>query len=205
MAHGLIVGQTESGKTIMSKMIACAVIKDGYDCIVLDPIGDPEWYEILESKPDQVGAHGFVTADPWTFNSMLWNSKRCFCFVDESGENAGHYDKQFFPWATRSRHWGHSVFFIAQRYQMIAPTIRNQARYLFMFNQSSTDALLLSQEFNKEELRNGSLPQFHYLFATRFQPVVKGEVKIINDWRAYRVKGLTIGTAFANQIVKEVG
>lgn len=200
MGHGLIVGQTESGKTIASKMIGCAAIKDGYDCLVLDPVQDPEWYEILEAEPDKIGKYGFVTSDPWVFDKMLWTSKRCFCFVDESGENAGHYDKQFFPWATRSRHWGHSVFFIAQRFQMIAPTIRNQARYLVMFNQSSTDALLLSQEFNKEELRNGSLPQFHYMFATRFQPVIQGKVDIIHDWRSYRDKNLTLGTSFANVI-----
>jgi hypothetical protein len=196
------VGQTESGKTILSKKLACSVIAQGYDCLVLDPISDPEWYEILEvPEPGKIGQYGFVTADPYVFDRMLWSSKHCFVFIDESGENAGHYDKQFFPWATRSRHLGHSVFFIAQRYQMIAPTIRNQTRFLFMFNQSSSDALLLSQEFNKAELREGSLPQFEYLFATRFQPVVKGRVEIINDWRAYRNKNLTVGTNFANAIL----
>jgi hypothetical protein len=185
MAHTMIVGQTESGKTIAAKRLACDQIKQGFSVLILDPIRDPEWYEIAGCQPNEIGENGFVTDDPWRYDYMVWHSQRCFLIIDEAGDHAGHQDKQFFPWATRSRHLGHSAVFIAQRAQMIAPTIRNQCRFLLMFNQSMTDADILSKEFNQLELKNGALPQFEYYYACRFKPVVKGRVDIINDWRQY--------------------
>lgn len=185
MAHTMIVGQTESGKTIAAKKLACDQIKKGYACLILDPIKDPEWYDIIGGEPDKVHKRGFVTDDPYLFDYMVWKSQHCFLIIDEAGEHAGHNDKQFFPWATRSRHYGHSAVFIAQRAQLIAPTIRNQCRFLLMFNQSMTDADILSKEFNKLELKQGALPQFAYYYACRFKPVIKGKVEIIPDWKQY--------------------
>jgi hypothetical protein len=180
------VGQTESGKTIAAKMLACQAIKNNYNILVLDPIKDPEWFEIAACQPDRIGRYGFVTNNPFVFDSMVWSSQRCFLFIDESGEHAGHYDTQFFPWATRSRHLGHSAYFIAQRAQMIAPTIRAQCRYLLMFNSSVNDAEILSKEFNQPEIKNGALPQFEYYYVCRFKQAERGTVKIIDNWQKYR-------------------
>jgi hypothetical protein len=168
MAHGLIIGQTESGKTTWAKQLARRVSGDGFGVLVLDPLEDPQWVEI---------AH-FVTSDVYLFLKTAKASRKCFLIVDEAAENCGHRDYHSQWCATRSRHWGHSAFFISQRYTQISPTIRNQCRYLIMFNTSAIDSAEMAKEFGKKELLDGpTLPQFVFYQTSRFGSIYKGKIE----------------------------
>jgi len=156
---------TESGKTTLAKTLASRYQKAGFTCIVLDAIGD-NW-------PTE-----YVYNDKDLFLDVVKRSRRCMVFIDEAGEAVGRYDSEMFWLATRGRHYGHSVHFITQRGQQLSPTVRGQAGYLALFNCSSTDARLLGDEWNREELRNAhQLARGEYFWTPRF-----GSIKKLRLW-----------------------
>lgn len=159
MAHSLILGVTESGKTTLSKRIAEQARERGIGVIVLDPLNDPEW------------PADFRTADKSEFLSAVWRSRKCFVFVDEAGEMVSHHNPEMMPLTTRGRHWGHNVFLISQRAEQINRTVRDQCARLYMFALAHPDCKTLSKEFNSEELLEGTrLPKGHFFKVGRFSP-----------------------------------
>ena len=157
MSHGLIIGMTESGKTTLAQKMAQEFMDKGYAVLVLDPLKDPRW------------KCTFITSDMNEFKDMARRSKRCFLFIDESGDSCGQWEKENYWFATQSRHWGHSVYFIAQRVQMIATTIRTQCSFLYLFNCGKTDCKLLADEWNKPELLGANvLKQGEFFYCNRF-------------------------------------
>ena len=151
---------TESGKTTLAKQLAQEASKRGLGTIVLDPLADPEWR-----------AH-FQTRNAGEFLDVVKRSKSCAVFVDESGENVGRYDTQMHWLATRGRHYGHICHFISQRGQQISKTVRDQCGRLYLFNCSLTDAKMLADEWNKEELREAhALAKGEFFAVSRFGPV----------------------------------
>ena len=72
MAHSLILGMTESGKTTIAKELAKRLKSSGHPVIVLDPMHDA-W------EAD------FQTDDQNEFLNVFWQAQKCHVFIDESG------------------------------------------------------------------------------------------------------------------------
>lgn len=165
MAHSLILGMTESGKTTLAKKLAASYQARGIKVLVLDPMGDPEWNA------------DFQTSSVNTFLDVFWSSRRCAAFIDEAGEAVGQFDKVMHKTATKGRHWGHSVHYLSQRGAQIARTVRDQCGNLFLFTTALEDSKIHANEWNKPELRNANaLEQGHYYHATRFGKLSKNQL-----------------------------
>jgi len=82
MAHALILGMTLSGKTSIAKTLCAKYKASGVKTIVLDPMNDPAWQA------------DFRTYDPEEFLNILWASRQCAVFIDESGDMVGRFDKE---------------------------------------------------------------------------------------------------------------
>lgn len=168
MAHVLIFGMTESGKTTLAKRLAHRYRQNGIPVIVLDSLNDPEWPS---------GDDTFQTTDPDDFLRVFWASKRCACFVDEAGDAVGRYNLVMQKTATRGRHWGHSVHFISQRGVQIAPTVRDQCSHLFLLTSSIADGKVHANEWNRPELlRCNALGKGNYYHCTRFGVISHGSL-----------------------------
>jgi len=153
--HSLIVGMSESGKTTLAKKIATQLYSKEYPVMVLD---------ILGSKWDC----NFNTTNIDEFMAYVQTVQNCYIFIDEAGE-VGKLDKEFYWLATRSRHYGHSVFFITHRSVQLKPVIRAQCQQLFLFCSSKKDCQILYEDFNHEQILEGNnLRQGKYLHAKRF-------------------------------------
>jgi len=162
MAHGLILGMTESGKTTLAKKLARDFKASGIGVIVLDPMHDPNW------------VCDFKTDNQEKFLDVLWRSKSCAVFIDEAGEAVGRYAELMHRTATKGRHWGHRCFYIAQRITQIAPLVRDQCSHLFLFNSSLGDSKIHANEWNHKELEQAfTLRQGEYFYCTRYSPVRK--------------------------------
>lgn len=142
MAHVMIVGQTMSGKTILSKRLAAGYGKAGITTLVYDPLADPEWNA------------DFITTNPDEFFRILWMNQEAAVFIDECGElcKTKEWDRQIVKTATRGRHHGFRMHYIAQRSMLVTRTIRDQCTTLFLFNSALKDAKLHAEEWNKPEL-----------------------------------------------------
>lgn len=157
MAHVLIIGMTESGKTTLARGLAKRYRAAGIGTLVLDPLRDPKWQA------------DYMTDDGEDFLRTFWLSRSCAAFLDEGGESVGRYDKAMQMTATRGRHCGHSCHYIAQRVQQLAPIVRDQCTHLFLFCSSAKDGALLADEFNMPELAQCSrLAQGEYIHAVKF-------------------------------------
>lgn len=163
MAHGMILGQTESGKTSLARTFAREMKRAGYGVLVLDPFEDPAW------------DCSWMTKDPAQFVATVKRSRRCFCFVDEVLylSRRGHVDELEFL-ATRSRHWGMSCFFVSQRGPGCIPrTVRDQTSLLYLFNTALEDAKVLHKEWNRPAIPEVGpfLGQGEFLKITKWGPV----------------------------------
>jgi len=162
MAHCLILGMTESGKTSLAKKQIEHYKAKGISTIVLDPLADPNWQA------------EFITDDADEFLDTFWESRQCMVFIDEAGDAVGRYDEAMNKTATRGRHWGHSVHYLSQRGTMLSRTIRDQCSHLFLFTSSYKDSLVHAEEWNSEELKNASkLEKGEYYHTTRFGETTK--------------------------------
>lgn len=165
MAHSLILGMTESGKTTLAKQLAAYYKSQGIGVLVLDPLADPQWQA------------DYRTSDVSEFLDMFWKSRRCAVFIDEAGEAVGQFDKVMHKTATKGRHWGHSCHYISQRGTMIARTVRDQCSHLFLFTTALEDSKIHAAEWNSAELRDATkLPQGSYYHTTRFGACVREEL-----------------------------
>ncbi len=160
--HTIIVGETESGKSVCAKKIAASYKAHGIGVVVLDPYKDPAWNA------------DFITKDPAEFMALVRDPDQCLqcaIFVDEAGRMLGRYDEEF-NWLTcESRHLGHVAHLISQRAQHISPNVRTQCATLYCFRLAPKDAKQYAEDFNCLELLKASeLPQGHCIRVQRFQP-----------------------------------
>lgn len=188
MAHSLVLGMTESGKTTLAKRLSRAYYQNGWGVLILDPMGDPGWYpydthelpfdqQVVIRTQVENEKRFYQTADPDDFLKMFWASRKCMAFIDESGDMVGQYDKAMQQTATKGRHWGHSVHFLSQRGAQLARTVRDQCSHLFLFTTAKKDATLHADEWNQPELVNASLlPQGEYFHVTRFGKLQRGNL-----------------------------
>lgn len=165
MAHVLILGMTESGKTTLAKKLARKYKASGLGIIVLDPLCTTDWQaDVNVSEPDQ-------------FLESFWGSRQCAVFIDESGDAVGRYDTAMIQTATKGRHWGHRVHYITQRASSISRTVRDQCSHLFLFRSGKQDCKLHAEEWSREELANGNtLGAGEYFYVSRFGDLQKGNV-----------------------------
>jgi hypothetical protein len=157
MAHALILGMTQSGKTTLAKKLATMYRDNGVGVLVYDPLSDPDW------------DCDYKSSDLDEFLATLWNSRSCAVFIDEAGDVAGQHDKEVQKTATRGRHWGHRMHYISQRGTMINRTIRDQCSNLFLFATALEDVKIHAAEWNKPQLREAAnFNQGDYFSVSRF-------------------------------------
>lgn len=168
--HSLIVGQTESGKTLLGKLICKRLKESGHKTAVLDPIYDPDW------------TVDFRCNDADELAKYLRSNRSVYVFVDESGGIFNEGNDNTHSWlATRSRHYGHSVHFLAQRTIQIPKTMRDQCSRLFLFTSSVDDGKLLAAEWNKPVLAScNTLPRFRFYHASRYEICTLMEIRDFN-------------------------
>ena len=164
MAHCLIIGQTLSGKSSLSKRLAARYKANGVGVLVFDPVGDPEWSADYKTHK---------WADFW---DAYKNSRRCAIFVDEARIPQVEAPHQIDEIATRGRHRGHRAHFIVQRTKMLAPTPRNQCSELFIFSTGRDDAKELGAEWNEPTLHDvaPNLRVGEYIHKRRMHPMQRG-------------------------------
>lgn len=154
MTHIVITGKTLSGKTSFCKELVKEYKAAGISSLVFDPMKDPDWNA------------DFVTSNPDEFMKVVWESRGCALFVDEASESAGQYDKEFFKLATKGRHWGHRTHFLIQRYKSLHTNIRSNLSEIICFNVSRSDAKLIFEDFDYDEILSANrLPKGHYIHA----------------------------------------
>lgn len=165
LAHVLILGMTLSGKTTCAKRLCADYKAQGIRTGVLDPMNDPEWQ------------CDYRTADPNLFLHTVWNSTQCAFFIDEAGDSVGRFDLAMQQTATKGRHFGHRFHYCSQRGAQLARTVRDQCSSLFLFTTALDDCKIHANEWNKQELRQAhTLAQGHYFYATRFDPLKRGQL-----------------------------
>lgn len=157
MAHMLLIGQTEAGKTHLAVTLAQKYLDEGRKVFVLD--------SSFNAWP--IGAHVSSTMDE--FVRITSNARNAALFVDEAGEAIGTYDKDNLFIATKFRHFGHWCHFISQRYKSINSTVRAQCSYLALFAVSKDDALEAAADFSCDALKNANtLKRREYMFCDRY-------------------------------------
>lgn len=165
MAHNMIVGMTESGKTTLAVLLCKAFKSKGIRTAVLDPLRDPRWDA------------DFVTADSAEFMAWARANKSAMLFVDEGGQSIGRYNTEMEWLATQARHWGHCSWFLTQRASMIPATIRHQCSKVFMFAVSTNDAKVFADEWNELGLK--MLDRFRpgeFVIVSRFEKMKHGRL-----------------------------
>lgn len=203
MAHILVVGMTESGKTKLAQSICWQFQMNGIKTAILDPLSDPAW------RAD------YQTRNRYEFLQVVKNSRQIVCVVDEAGESVGKYNDEMFWLATRARHYGHVSIFISQRAQQLSPTVRDQCPNLYMFCVSRKDAKILSEEHNREELERASeLKKGEFFRSVKMGSIHKGRIDLathkvklwrLNDEPGNNVddsrsgRGRSVGTGNAEQ------
>lgn len=135
MAHTLILGITESGKTTLAKKLAGVYKAKNTPVLVLEPFKSSSWGADL------------ITDDPAHFLKVVFSNKSCAVFIDESGDMIGRYNKVMDKLATIARHYGHNSHFITQRAAQISTTIRDQCMNVFAFKQSYDDGKILASRY----------------------------------------------------------
>lgn len=141
MLHAGIYGIGGSGKSTLAHTLARQCLANDWGVIILDPNDDAGW-PAASPRVRKVRTLEALIA-------LAKRSQRCALFVDEAGEAIGRgkhaLDGQWIT--TRSRHWGHRAYIMAQRAQQVELSIRNQCGEAFVFRQSPYDARMLAEQY----------------------------------------------------------
>ena len=170
--HWLVVGKTGMGKTLFAKRFLSGKPLTKVSKIVLTPEGvDPDWKKLQDIV---------ILHNPDDFLELVFNSKNCIVVVDEGAEFIGKLDKHMLKLATRSRHQGHTCFFLAQRANMININIRTQCTNLVLFRSNTYDCDLLQKDLAIEGsmlLEQGpKLQHLEYILVRGLNPPVKKKI-----------------------------
>lgn len=156
--HTLICGVTMSGKTTLANKFAHELAAQGQTIIVFDPVMTP------------------TAAGSWPQNALLFDDENEFfdylvkdevnkahVFIDESGDIFNLSKPWNFWLLTRGRHFGFSVFLIAQRPKMLAPTVRNQCGRAYVFRLARDDLKEIGADFGFSDLQKINLDKGDFL------------------------------------------
>lgn len=195
MAHGMILGMTESGKTTLGKWMATRYKEQGRKILVLDPLLDSGW------------PADFITNDQAEFLRVLFSpeTRGCCAFMDEGGLTVGRYNQAMQVTATMGRHWGHSCHYLAQEATQLAPIIRAQSSFVYAFCMATRHGKLLAEEFNAPPLeRCSELRRFQYIHASRFGDVFTNR----KEWKNGQIfddRGRWLGRSGGSAVVQAEG
>jgi DNA helicase HerA-like ATPase len=136
----LIVGGSETGKSLLAKKVALELIKTDLYITVYDPVLADDWPEDAFVSDDEVAFWEEV-------NAVHEGGHNQAVFVDEADTILSISHKHNHWLLTRGRHYGIEPFVITQRPVLVAPTIRALCNELYCFRVSAADAKLLSDDF----------------------------------------------------------
>ena len=157
--HGMFLGETGSGKTFKARTVAGEFRAASVPVLSFIPEGH-HWSEATRNYHD-----------PERFIAMVNASRRCAVFVEFSDASVEKFDVGFSRLATWSRNLGHRCYFIAQRHTQIAPTIRDQCRFLWLFRVGFKTADILAEEYVDRALTGApNLKDYHYFLKKRGVP-----------------------------------
>ena len=142
--HKLILGRSGYGKSSLAKLICAGLTKSQTRTTVLDVTGDA-W------------PASAVTTDPKEYFRLFWETENGVFFVDEGGEVANRKEREMVWTATRGRHQGHTIYFLAHRLKLLDVTLRGQCDELFIFGCAKSDAFELADEYGCEALEKAHL------------------------------------------------
>lgn len=142
--HVLYCGVTMTGKTTLAREHASILSAAKYQVIVYDPVGtdtaNGNWPDDAEVINDPVKFHEKIeeleTSDPDPEHPV-------FFFVDESADIFGHSETHAHWIARRIRHSEVYLRMIAQRPNMLHPSVRTQCSYVYMLRLSKDDARII--------------------------------------------------------------
>lgn len=140
--HALICGVTQTGKTTLAHNIAHEFAQKGAGIIVYDPVG-------TETKRGKWPESSVIFSDEHEFFEYLSRDdvNNAFVFIDEAGDIFTTQKRENMWLLTRGRHFGFSVFMIAQRPKMILPSARSMAGVCYLFRLSSDDMRDIGRDF----------------------------------------------------------
>jgi hypothetical protein len=168
MAHHLILGITESGKSTICRILCEEYHKRGIPTLVYDPFHDKRW--VCKYKTHDIDKFTDAVTSPENRGGML--------FVDDAGKVLS-YNEEYWWLTTDARHYGHSTHLNAQRMIQVPMTMRDQCTRLILFNSSKKDSEQHAAEWGEDGLANAyQLNMLEFYYKARFQPLRKG--KIVN-------------------------
>jgi DNA helicase HerA-like ATPase len=156
--HTLICGVTMSGKTTLAHKFAAELAKKKQNIIVFDPVMTPtsagSWPESAIIFDDEIQFFDYLVRD---------DVNGAHIFIDEAGD-VFNLSKPWNNWLlTRGRHFGFSVFLIAQRPKMLAPTVRNQCGVAYVFRLARDDLKEIAADFGFSDLQKIELDKGDFL------------------------------------------
>lgn len=158
MAHVLICGVTESGKTTMAHLIATQVARKKHRVIVYDPVGTPtavgKWPESAVIFENEGDLFEYLARDD-VYHAHI--------FIDESADLFNHSKRENLWLLTRGRHFGFVVYLICQRPKMVLPSARNQCAICYCFRLAADDLKEIGKDYGFNDLDNNSLDKGDYL------------------------------------------
>lgn len=168
--HGCFFGRTFTGKSHKAREVAAGFKRARVGVIALVPADQ------LHAWKDC--AH-WVTADLDLFCAKVAASKRCAVFCELADAGADKFDDRIRAMFTRGRHDGHRIFFIAQRFSQVEPTVREQCAFLWLFKTAPKAAAVLAEEFaDPALLAAAGLPDRSFVFKRGNAPAVRVEVPL---------------------------
>lgn len=156
--HTLICGVTMSGKTTLAHKFARVLASQGQKIIVFDPVMTPtaagSWPEGALIFDDEHEFFDYLVQD---------DVNKAHVFIDEAGDVFNLSKPWNFWLLTRGRHFGFSVFLIAQRPKMLAPTVRNQCGRAYVFRLAKDDLKEIGADFGFSDLHKIELDKGDFL------------------------------------------
>jgi hypothetical protein len=171
MPHKLIVGTTMSGKSTLARRMAEDAAKNGIIVIVYDPHEDDGWNS------------QYVTSDENLFFEYLAanDGKKIFAVMDEAETILSNSHRHNWWMFTRARHYGIESCAITLRPNLLAPTVRNNATEIYVFNLCRDDAKTLADEHNAPQLSDAiSLSQGEFMRA-----YWKDKKKVVDKFKVF--------------------
>lgn len=156
--HTLICGVTQSGKTTLAHKLAQDFNDAGHRIVVYDPVGTP-----TAAGGWPTSAVQFDDADEFLEYMKIPEVMHCHVFIDEASDIFSIGQKDNFWLLTRGRHFGFTVYLIAQRPKLIAPSARTQCGRLYLFRLAVDDAHELGRDFGINDLHKISLDRGDFL------------------------------------------
>lgn len=151
MANILATGQTETGKTLLTKSLVTQVSRVR-PVIVFDPT--------LPRAGRRIGGWSadHVTPDFAEFSRIFWGNTGCFAVIDEAPiVSVGEHRADFRRMLMAGRHQGHVVNIIGQRPTALDCNARNQCSEFRIFRIGKSDSELLANEIAAPAVANAYL------------------------------------------------